>query len=590
MTPFRIYVSHSESPADLRLVMEAFRQFDLQSSRKRLTQALRFSRSERDSDDSVPDRGIPSADLLVLMISPDYVASSYCRRQMELALGRQKTGSAIVVPVVLRPTAWDSVPWNHPLPENGRPVTEWPDLLEAIESAVDRVLDLIPPEYREWPLESPIPSPPAATKPAPGYDLPHIIMDLDLGVGADDATSTALRLHLADDLASSGENAEGATLLLPLADQFARDGFTAKAVSVLKKIQKIDPGRHGVDERLSSLIGEKQREAVVLPAAPSFEMGLEEEEMELDDVPAPAQPVEPGEPSVQGGLCHVACARSEGPRGQGDSVDCTVFAPGSIGAGRKFLVQVFVHRPGQEEQALGAAVAFDWEAELRGRAGLRAFVPPGATLGFRLEMPGMVIGERERTVVWRGTSAGVSFLVRCPGDFAADAAFGTVVVSLDSIPIGQVDFKLRVQDKGAPAEKAQPIGESAFPYTMAFVSYAREDRAEVLRRVQILGLVGIRHFQDLMDIEPGEAWLRRIERGIDECDLFLLFWSNSARRSEWVRRELRRALERKKGNRAAPPAIRPVVIEGPPPPPPPDELAYMQFDDPLLYVLAGVAR
>ena len=32
-------------------------------------------------------------------------------------------------------------------------------------------------------------------------------------------------------------------LLIPLADQFAREGFAAKAVSILKKIQKIDPGR-----------------------------------------------------------------------------------------------------------------------------------------------------------------------------------------------------------------------------------------------------------------------------------------------------------------------------------------------------------
>jgi hypothetical protein len=78
-------------------------------------------------------------------------------------------------------------------------------------------------------------------------------------------TNPRLRMQLADVLLLADKKPEAVALLLPLADQYARDGFAAKAVSVLKKIQKVDPGRRDVEERLARQIEERQREAVVLP-------------------------------------------------------------------------------------------------------------------------------------------------------------------------------------------------------------------------------------------------------------------------------------------------------------------------------------
>jgi hypothetical protein len=75
----------------------------------------------------------------------------------------------------------------------------------------------------------------------------------------------SLRMQLADVLILANKKQEAIALLLPLADQYAREGFAAKAVSVLKKIQKVDPGRREVEERLARQIEEKQREAIALP-------------------------------------------------------------------------------------------------------------------------------------------------------------------------------------------------------------------------------------------------------------------------------------------------------------------------------------
>jgi hypothetical protein len=85
----------------------------------------------------------------------------------------------------------------------------------------------------------------------------------------------SLRMQLADVLLLADKRKEAVALLLPLADQYATEGFAAKAVSVLKKVQKIDPGRRDVDSRLARLIEEKQREAVVVPS-PEPMLGMEE--------------------------------------------------------------------------------------------------------------------------------------------------------------------------------------------------------------------------------------------------------------------------------------------------------------------------
>ncbi len=73
----------------------------------------------------------------------------------------------------------------------------------------------------------------------------------------------SLRMQLADVLILADKKSEAVSLLLPLADEFATEGFAAKAVSVLKKIQRIDPRRRDVESRLARLIQEKQREAVL---------------------------------------------------------------------------------------------------------------------------------------------------------------------------------------------------------------------------------------------------------------------------------------------------------------------------------------
>ena len=73
---------------------------------------------------------IEHADLILLLVSADFIASDYCwSQEMTRALERHKAGEARVVPIILRPVDWQIAPFAtlQALPTNATPVTSWPD-------------------------------------------------------------------------------------------------------------------------------------------------------------------------------------------------------------------------------------------------------------------------------------------------------------------------------------------------------------------------------------------------------------------------------------------------------------------------------
>lgn len=84
-----------------------------------------------------------------------------------------------------------------------------------------------------------------------------------------------LRVQLAHVLALAGKTSEAADVLDRLADDLARDGFATKAVAVLKKVQKLDKSRSGIDERLAALIGSQAAPAAAPWVEPPPEAALD---------------------------------------------------------------------------------------------------------------------------------------------------------------------------------------------------------------------------------------------------------------------------------------------------------------------------
>ncbi|MCB1034345.1 MAG: cyclic nucleotide-binding domain-containing protein [Acidobacteria bacterium] len=66
--------------------------------------------------------------------------------------------------------------------------------------------------------------------------------------------SVRWRQQLADLLALEGETREALEILSALAEEFVEEGLDAKGIAVLKKIQRIEPGNHQVEDRIADLI------------------------------------------------------------------------------------------------------------------------------------------------------------------------------------------------------------------------------------------------------------------------------------------------------------------------------------------------
>jgi CRP-like cAMP-binding protein len=112
-----------------------------------------------------------------------------------------------------------------------------------------------------------------------------------------------LRLQFADTLVAAGRGKEAVPFLRQMAEELAEEGFAAKAIAILKRVQKIEPGRADIERRLASLIADHARREATSsrPSAPAAAPGLPEFDMEeIDETDDPLAGFEPVvEPDVE---------------------------------------------------------------------------------------------------------------------------------------------------------------------------------------------------------------------------------------------------------------------------------------------------
>lgn len=80
------------------------------------------------------DTHLNIAQIILLLVSPDFVESDYCySTEMKRALERYESGEAHIIPILLRPVYYEGAPFEklQVLPANGMPITSWPYLDEA---------------------------------------------------------------------------------------------------------------------------------------------------------------------------------------------------------------------------------------------------------------------------------------------------------------------------------------------------------------------------------------------------------------------------------------------------------------------------
>ena len=80
------------------------------------------------------ERKLKEAHIILLMISPDFLNSEFIYRyELPIALKRHREGNAVVIPVILRPSLWDTEEFAgiQAMPRGARPISQWEDEDEA---------------------------------------------------------------------------------------------------------------------------------------------------------------------------------------------------------------------------------------------------------------------------------------------------------------------------------------------------------------------------------------------------------------------------------------------------------------------------
>ncbi len=90
---------------------------------------------------------LEEASIILILVSSDYLASDYAYSQeMDYGLKKHEKGESRVIPIIVRPVDWSSVPFSRlqALPRNAKPISTWENTDEAfvdIVSSIRRIIE-----------------------------------------------------------------------------------------------------------------------------------------------------------------------------------------------------------------------------------------------------------------------------------------------------------------------------------------------------------------------------------------------------------------------------------------------------------------
>jgi TIR domain len=83
--------------------------------------------------------------MIILLVSGHFLGSEYHRWQTELALEMHRVGTKRIIPILLKPSDWETTPLRElqALPKDKRPVTAWPNKDEALVNIVRGIRSVV---------------------------------------------------------------------------------------------------------------------------------------------------------------------------------------------------------------------------------------------------------------------------------------------------------------------------------------------------------------------------------------------------------------------------------------------------------------
>jgi len=87
-----------------------------------------------------------SSHIILLLVSPDFIRSTYCNDiEVKRAMKRNRNKEAVVIPVILRPVAWEKCLFGklQALPEGAKAITKWHSRNEAFKNIAEGIRQVV---------------------------------------------------------------------------------------------------------------------------------------------------------------------------------------------------------------------------------------------------------------------------------------------------------------------------------------------------------------------------------------------------------------------------------------------------------------
>lgn len=244
-----------------------------------------------------------------------------------------------------------------------------------------------------------------------------------------------------------------------------------------------------------------------------------------------------------------------------EQVYSSVFAPSQAKRNSNMLVQVYLHLLKDKNTICELAKEADRDAIRREYIPLQTKLSHGdkVDLDFCVYSDKLVAHER-KSVIWQGLFTKCSFRYFVPANFKIDNINCEINLYVNGALIGEMSFTTDLVDY--PRNLNAEIKAKTFE--KIFISYAHQDSEQVKKFALAYKAQGVNYFFDRDKLGGGDIYEEKIFDFIDRADLFLLCWSKNAERSEYVTKELCRAMSHaypQKSREEATLKIYPISIE-----------------------------
>ena len=263
-----------------------------------------------------------------------------------------------------------------------------------------------------------------------------------------------------------------------------------------------------------------------------------------------------------------------------NKVDFSVVAPEKVKPGNSALADVLMYTKSQRKIVQKAIRQAKEKASEAARTTGSVSVRPGSRVTVVLCSDDAVIADNSETLLWNGDALDFQFRFSLPETYAKKQADFSCNILFDGIAITRLYFSIAVN-----SAKTVPVRFVRKDSKKAFVSYSHKDKQRVVEQLYAIQSVApqLKFWMDSQSMAAGDLWRPAIVSAIKSADVFLLFWSVSAKNSAEVRKEWEYALaleQSPKRRRNGARFISPVPLDDPKDCPPPAELGDLHFGDP----------